>query len=76
MNLAVRKVGNAQAGAKNRSGQTATNQLQVKRRDHTNETETSRSADAAMFFGKDKERMPADCSKLENAGSLELSRVA
>jgi hypothetical protein len=29
-----------------------------------------------MFFGKDTERMPTDCSKLENAGSLELSRLA
>ncbi|MGE0131754.1 MAG: hypothetical protein AB7U82_27030, partial [Blastocatellales bacterium] len=35
-----------------------------------------RSADAGMSFGKVKDKMTTDRSKPENAGSLELSRVA
>ena len=34
------------------------------------------SADTAMFFGEDQERMSTDCFTLNNAGSLELLRVA
>ncbi|MGE0131578.1 MAG: helix-turn-helix domain-containing protein, partial [Blastocatellales bacterium] len=37
---------------------------------------TGRSADAGMSFGKVKDKMTTDRSKPENAGSLELSRVA
>jgi len=76
MKLTVRKSATLRPGRKTEAARQQPTKSRSKARSHTNETETSCSADAAMFFVEDKEKMSTNCSKLENAGSLELSRVA